>query len=53
VFKDMNYIDSRKTQKENILQKEWISRKNYVTLKKQLINFEDIINMPKEWEYEK
>lgn len=53
VFKDMNYIDRRKTQKENILQKEWISRKNYVTLKKQLINFEDIINMPKEWEYEK
>lgn len=52
VFKDMKYISERKLEKRNILKKEFDKRRNYVLIKKQHIDFEEILNMPLEWEYE-
>jgi len=42
-YKDMHEIFKRKTEKRNILKKEFESSKNFVTIKKSLINLEDIL----------
>lgn len=52
VFKDMKYISARKAEQRNILKKEFDKRRNYVLIKKQQIDFEEILAMPPEWEYE-
>lgn len=43
-YKDMKEIGDRKRNKKNILKKEFESTNNYTTIKKGLINFEDILN---------
>lgn len=53
LFRDMEYINKRKTEKDSILKKEFESRRNYVKIKKQLIDFNELLSQPKEWEYEK
>lgn len=52
VFRDMTYISARKLDARNILKKEFDKRRNYVLIKKQHIDFEEILSMPPEWEYE-
>ena len=52
VFKDMKYISTRKAEQRNILKREFDKRRNYVLIKKQQIDFEEILAMPREWEYE-
>ena len=52
VFRDMKYISARKAEQRNILKKEFDKRRNYVLIKKQYIDFEEILSMPPEWEYE-
>jgi len=51
VFKDMAYCDLRKGECRNILKKEFDKRKNFVRIQKDRINFDEIVNMPKDWEY--
>lgn len=53
LFRDMEYIRKRKEDKDSILKKEFEKRRNYVTIKKQLIDFKELISQPREWEYEK
>lgn len=52
VFKDPNYIYQRKINKKNILKKEFDKRRNFVLIKNQHIDFNEILEMPAEWEYE-
>lgn len=52
LFRDMNYIKKRKEEGNNILKKEFERRKNYVTIKKQLINFKELLSLPMEYEYD-
>lgn len=52
VFRDLKYISARKAEQKNIFKKEFDKRRNYVLIKKQLIDFEEILAMPAEWEYE-
>lgn len=42
-YKDMKEIENRKNNKKSILKKEFESSNNYTTIKKGLINFEDIL----------
>ena len=51
LFRDMEYIQERKKEKRNILKKEFERRKNYVLIKKQLIDFKELLSQPREWEY--
>jgi len=51
-FRDMDYVYKRKLEKRNILKKEWMVRRNFVLIKKQRIDFDEIVSMPREWEYE-
>ena len=51
-WRDMDYLFQRKAEKRNILKKEWMVRKNFVLIKKQLIDFHEIVAMPREWEYD-
>jgi penicillin-binding protein-related factor A (putative recombinase) len=52
IFRDMQYIGERKLQKRSILKGEWEHRRNYVPVVKSLISFEELLALPKEWEYE-
>lgn len=52
VFRDMDYIFQRKLDKRSILKKEFDKRRNFVLIRKDLINFNEILAMPREWEYE-
>lgn len=51
VFRDMEYIFNRKASKKSILKKEFNIRKNFILIKNKHIDFNEIINMPVEWEY--
>lgn len=53
VFRDMQYINQRKQSRDNILKKEFEHRSNYVMIKKQLINFEELLQLDQMLEYEK
>lgn len=52
VFRDMLYIKERKENKESITKKEFMIRKNFVKIKKNKIDFNEIIEMDKDLEYE-
>ena len=52
VFKDMDYIFQRKVDKKSILKKEFDKRRNFVLIRKDKIDFNEILAMPREWEYE-
>lgn len=52
VFKDMDYINKRKENKESIKKKEFENRKNYVVIKKGLIDMGEIVSMDKDLEYD-
>lgn len=43
-FKDLDEIYKRKQEKKNILKKEFLELKNYVIIKKGIIDFNEIIN---------
>ena len=51
LFRDMDYINNRKKNKKRILKKEWLERKNYVKIKKELIDLEELLSLPDDWEY--
>jgi len=52
IFRDMQYVAKRKDEKRSILKKEFDKRRNYVLIKKDHISFEDVLALPREWEYE-
>lgn len=43
VFTDLDYIERRRANKENILKKEWESLTNYVKVKKGQVDIEELI----------
>ena len=47
LFRDMEYINTRKNEKDNILKKEFEKRRNYVCIKKQLIDFKELVSQPR------
>lgn len=47
VFTDLDYIERRRTNKENILKKEWESLTNYVKVKKGQVDIEELIEKGK------
>ena len=51
IFRDMEYINKRKTEKLSILKKEFESRKNYVKIHKQLINIDELLSLDPKLEY--
>lgn len=51
-WRDMDYIYQRKLEKRNILKKEWMVRKNFVLISKQHIDFDKLVAMPREYEYD-
>ena len=51
VFRDMEYISNRKLSKKSITKKEFIARQNFILIKKNKIDFDEIIKMPLELEY--
>lgn len=51
VFKDIDYIFNRKLEKRSITKKEFLSRKNFVRIKKNKLDFNEIVKIPLELEY--
>lgn len=51
VFRDIDYINSRKQLKQSITKKEFIDRKNFIRIKYSKIDFNEIVKMPLELEY--
>lgn len=51
IFRDLDYIEKRKKEKDSIFKKEFLERKNYVTIKKNILNIEELINIDPKYEY--
>ena len=52
VFRDMDYINNRKQLKQSITKKEFLSRKNFVRVRQSKIDFNEIVKMEQNVEYE-
>ena len=52
VFRDIDYINNRKQLKQSITKKEFLNRKNFVRIKQSKIDFNEIVKMELNVEYE-
>lgn len=49
-FRDLDYLRQRKKQEQNIIKKEWLARKNWIPIKKGILDIQSIIDFPQEQE---
>lgn len=52
-FRDMDYVNQRKMAKDSITKKEFLARRNYVKIKKGLMDFNELMECPLDREHEK